>query len=150
MARWYVDQHPSTGTLVTLAKFSPCLFNDLWDGEHIWKENCSMAEPVRVCLPVSSAPHQGPDRAVSIEHPVSPCGFSLAAPTWFQDLLDLPWITLNGCQTDSRQVAAPHLEDVRRLLSEAGFSRKILERIAAPQAPSTMSIYDGKWGIFSA
>ena len=47
-----------------------------------------------------------------------------------------------------RQAAASNLEAVRRSLSEAGFSKEGADRIAAPQALSTKSVYGREWRIF--
>ena len=118
-----------------------------------------LAEPVGLRLSVASTPHQGSDQAVPIQCLTAFCGSSLAGPALVSRPSESvsqpsqaaasdgdPSKTTSVGQVPSgpRQTPATCLEAVRRSLREVRFSRDTAESIAAPQASSTKSIYDGK------
>ena len=49
----------------------------------------------------------------------------------------------------TRSVPASCVEAIQQQCVEKGFSEKVAIRIARAQKPSTLGVYQGKWGVFT-
>ena len=70
-------------------------------------------------------------------------------PTPIISVIDTPETVTHPSVTQQPTASKPsHLVSRSRQLQEQGFSVEVAERIAAPQRPSTRTIYQSKWVLF--
>ena len=57
---------------------------------------------------------------------------------------------IRGVSPPARAAPTPRLAAEYRTLEERGFSKEAATRISAPQAKSSLGIYEARWGVFSS
>ena len=85
-------------------------------------------------------------KAVVVPSPASAGGStSHKAPSLGQDV---ETTKVRQVPPKSCSIKSARLEAAEKALREKGFSEETLGRIVAPQAPSTLALYQGKWNVF--
>ena len=120
-----------------------------------------------LCIPSHGSPSQGDPKGQTVQLPDHPNSSRLdrdalvLGPSTALNRYPTPVTSVNNTsQTISQAIKQSHVPqqsttvELSRLVSrsgqlqEQGFSVEVAERMAAPQRPSTRSIYQSKWALF--